>query len=140
MKMERFKFSNFRYFERPVRVEGLIYATPEALYQSRKTLDHAERKRIAEARLPNEAKWFGRRVTLRQDWNDIKIEVMKWVQTLRFEQPKAKLELMSYVGELVEYNWWHDNFWGYCVCEKCKSKAKHNHLGNIIYDIRLKEN
>ena len=66
---------------------------------------------------------------------------MMAIQEIRFDQPYWKKQLMeANRDEFIEYNLWHDNFWGYCVCEKCRSKIKYNHLGNIIYDIRLKEN
>jgi hypothetical protein len=37
--------------------------------------------------------------------------------------------------ELTESNWWHDNFWGVCTCNKCKDGE--NNLGKILMDIRL---
>ena len=40
--------------------------------------------------------------------------------------------------ELIEGNYWHDNFWGKCSCEKCKNKPKANTLGILLMDIRSK--
>jgi predicted NAD-dependent protein-ADP-ribosyltransferase YbiA (DUF1768 family) len=38
--------------------------------------------------------------------------------------------------ELVEGNYWHDNFWGACSCRKCEGREKHNHLGRILMKVR----
>ncbi len=38
--------------------------------------------------------------------------------------------------ELVEGNYWCDNFWGACWCPDCEGKEKHNHLGRILMKIR----
>ena len=38
--------------------------------------------------------------------------------------------------ELEETNWWHDNCWGNCVCDKCKDIIGENKLGKILMRIR----
>ena len=37
---------------------------------------------------------------------------------------------------LVEGNYWHDNYFGFCYCEKCSQLPKHNQLGKILMRIR----
>jgi hypothetical protein len=36
---------------------------------------------------------------------------------------------------LIEGNWWHDNFYGSCTCNKCVNKGENN-LGKILMKIR----
>ena len=37
--------------------------------------------------------------------------------------------------ELIEGNWWHDNFFGVCTCGPCDGKGKNN-LGKILMRVR----
>jgi predicted NAD-dependent protein-ADP-ribosyltransferase YbiA (DUF1768 family) len=41
-------------------------------------------------------------------------------------------QLLGVRGPIVEYNYWHDNFWGHCFCVKCKRVEKQNVLGRIL--------
>jgi len=137
--MKRFKFSNFNEFRPYVRVEGIVYKTPEHLYQSRKTLNIKERNVVAGAGSPGIAKQIGKRVQLRGNWNEIKLDMMRRVKEIRFDQPYWEKQLLNYKGEIVEWNWWHDNYWGKCVCDKCKEKEKLNMLGKIIQEIKKRK-
>ena len=65
--------SNF--YETSVEWEGLIYPSSEAAFQAAKTLDQEDRKRF-QTMTPVEAKREGYRITLRDDWEDIKLHVM----------------------------------------------------------------
>src|SRR5437867_11486421 len=60
-----------------VEFEGLTYPTVEHAYQSAKTLDMNERKRIAGLATPAEAKRAGRQLALRGDWEQVKCDVME---------------------------------------------------------------
>ena len=137
--MRKFKFSNFYEFRPAVKVEGLVYRTPEHLYQSRKAVKLSDRKRIADASSPAEAKKIGNHVQMRKGWDEHKIEVMEWIQKIRFNQPYWEKQLLESTDcvPVVEYNWWHDNFWGSCLCSRCLNKQdKLNHLGIIIQKIK----
>ena len=37
--------------------------------------------------------------------------------------------------ELIEGTWWHDKFWGICICTKCANKGDNN-LGKILMTVR----
>jgi len=39
--------------------------------------------------------------------------------------------------KIVEFNWWHDNYWGNCECIRCH-KTGNNHLGQILMNEREK--
>src|SRR6476620_11263121 len=57
-----------------IEFEGLTYPTVEHAYQSAKTLDLDERKRIAALPTPADAKAAGRALKLRDDWERAKFD------------------------------------------------------------------
>jgi hypothetical protein len=122
--------SNF-YFS-PLKLGGIIYPTVEHAFQAGKTKDKNERMEISLLNTPGEAKRAGRKVKLREDWEQIKLEVMEFLVRLKFENYldlKDKL-LATGDAELIEGNWWNDRFWGVC-----KGKGENN-LGKILMKIR----
>src|SRR4051812_32180404 len=60
-----------------IEFEGQIYPTVEHAYQAAKTLDPAERRRIAALPTPVEAKAAGRALAIRPDWDTAKFDVME---------------------------------------------------------------
>jgi predicted NAD-dependent protein-ADP-ribosyltransferase YbiA (DUF1768 family) len=61
---------------------------------------------------------------------------MLWGIREKFKNEELK-QLLNETGdeELVEGNWWHDNFFGVCTCEPCKGSGQNN-LGKILMKIR----
>jgi ribA/ribD-fused uncharacterized protein len=117
--------------------EGKLYPTVEHAFQAAKSLDHAERDWIAAAGSPGLAKRLGRRINLRPDWEKIKFDVMEECLRSKFADPVLKKKLLATGDEeLVEGNYWHDNTWGNCSCEKCKDIVGRNMLGNILMKLR----
>ena len=37
---------------------------------------------------------------------------------------------------IVEGNYWHDNFWGDCTCQKCAKRKGENHMGRLLMQVR----
>jgi ribA/ribD-fused uncharacterized protein len=87
---------------------------------------------------PSMAKQVGRRVELRKDWEEIKIDVMTDLILRKFTQNKELKKKLLETGnlELEEGNYWHDNFWGNCYCPKCKNIVGENILGIILMEVR----
>ena len=132
--MSRFEFSNFYPCE--IEYQGLIFPTPENLFQALKAKNPEFRKEFCNIS-PGDAKRMGRVLALREDWDEYRIPTMTYVQTRRFENIYWADKLMATgTEELVEYNTWHDNFWGVCTCPKCEGKGQNN-LGKIIMGVRL---
>jgi hypothetical protein len=48
----------------------------------------------------------------------------------------AEMLLITEDAELIEFNVWHDNFYGNCECLKCKDIVGRNELGKILMKIR----
>lgn len=112
--------------------------TVEHGFQASKTLDGTEQASIFEANTPGEAKKLGRKVTLRPDWEDIKIQVMAELVAAKFRNSDLAWQLhQTGFRLLVEGNTWHDNDWGSCTCGRAGCvKMGHNWLGVILMAVR----
>ena len=122
--------SNFE--EAEVVYEGVAYPTNEHAFQALKANNLSQRQWVCQAPTPAAAKFRGRKVNLRDDWEKVKVEVMYKINLDKFtrhEDLRAKL-MATGDAHLVEGNDWGDRFWG--VCE---GKGA-NQLGVILMRIR----
>lgn len=134
-------FSNFLPLDEPMQFKGgLSFTTVENFYQAMKTLDESDRSKIA-VMSAGESKRYGKRVKLRADWDERKLDVMEYALRKKFAPGTSwHRKLMAAVGEIVEWNYWHDNYWGNCTCSRCKGKPGENHLGRLLMKIRTEFN
>lgn len=91
--------------------DGDVYPTLENYFQAMKVQgDRARFQRLSPAR----AKYFGRRVDLRPDWEEIKLAVMTHGVALKFQlgTPEADYLLSTGDAYLEEGNTWGDRYWG----------------------------
>lgn len=118
-----------------ITVEGMRFSTAEHAFQAMKTMDLDERLKICYADTPGQAKRLGRKVTLRPDWEQAKLDVMRVVLRMKFRNDGLRAKLLA-TGDatLTEGNVWHDNFWGVCTCPKCRGGQ--NHLGRLLMLLR----
>src|SRR5205085_2942105 len=86
--------------------EGVVYPSSEHAYQAAKTLDMEERRRLASLATPGKAKRAGRRITLRPDWEQVKIAIMTGIVRAKFQHnPELAQKLAATAdAELVEGN------------------------------------
>ena len=119
-------------------IDEIEYPTVEHYFQAQKSLSLQERRMIAAAPTPGKAKYFGRHVDLRPDWEFKKLKVMKYALKRKFDTyPDLKKQLLATDDAiLIEGNTWHDNFWGDCSCQKCKNIAGKNNLGKLLMMLR----
>lgn len=112
--------------------EGYSYPTVEHAYCAAKTLDKVERTKIMQARTPGEAKRLGKKVTIRRDWDELKLSVMEDLARQKFQKHSDLRRGLLATGnaEIFEGNTWGDKFWGVCRGEG------HNHLGKILMKVR----
>lgn len=122
--------SNF--YDAAVTLDGLSYPTVEHAFQAAKTADPAERARVRAAGSPGVAKRLGRKVTLRGDWESVKVSIMEALVRAKFEAHAELREKLLATGEreLIEGNHWNDTHWG-----RCRGHGK-NHLGKILMRVR----
>lgn len=112
--------------------DGIAYPSGEHAYQAHKSTDSRERRRIAALLKPRDARRAGQELKLREDWEDVKLDIMAEITRRKFNQDSelgAKL-LETSNQKLIEGNTWGDQFWGVC-----NGKGE-NHLGHILMQIR----
>lgn len=122
--------NNFK--KAPFTIYGRTWNNVETPYQYKKTLIPDEQKKFFECKTPREARDLGQIVTIRPDWDDIKIIVMYECVRAKFEQNldlKAQL-LSTGMEELIEDSP-IDYFWG---CGK--NGTGKNMLGKILIFVR----
>ena len=105
--------SNF--FPVSVTYQNLKFNSVENAYQAAKCKNPADMEQFISI-VPGKAKRLGRTVEVREDWEDIKVYVMKDLLIQKFSNGStlAELLLMTDSANLVEGNWWGDTFWGVC--------------------------
>lgn len=112
----------------------MTFASSEHTYQAMKSLDHDEWAVIAFCETPGKAKRAAKNLTLREDWNLVKVDVMREVVFAKFSQNEDLRKRLLATGqkEFFEVNDWGDSFWG------CDSKLRgENWLGRILFETRL---
>lgn len=128
--------SNF--YHAPFTYDGIEYPTNEHFFQAMKTLDQEGRKKIAAAATPGKAKRMGRQVQLREDWEEVKEDMMRLGVTFKFQaHPDLATKLIE-TGDsyLIEGNTWCDQTWGSCNCLRHKNIPGRNLLGQILMEER----
>ena len=120
-----------------VEFENITYPSSEHAFQAAKTLDLKIRKQIRDLEKAGDTKKMGHTIKLREDWEEVKVDVMKKILINKFKKDSELWLKLKATGTktLVEYNEWHDNFFGSCTCVKCGNKGK-NVLGMLLMDIR----
>ena len=126
----------------PVKIiyEGIEYPSVEHAYMSAKSSDMAWKSRCADTQIsPKQIKQESKSIRLRDEWEDMKIDVMKECLEQKYQQEPFKTLLLG-TGEthIQEGNWWGDFFWGVDI----KTGKGENNLGKLIMKIRndLKNN
>lgn len=110
----------------------------EAEYQAEKTNGLRSKVEILTCDTPGEAKRLGRHVSLRSDWESVKVDIMRSLVLRKFlDHPALAADLSATLDEpLVESNTWHDNFWGNCTCQRCEGEQGRNALKEILVEVR----
>ncbi len=111
-------------------LDGVLYPSTENAYQAAKTSSWEERLYFLDC-TPAQAKKQGGLVTMRPNWNEVKVGVMTDLTRQKFKQEPYKSQLLATGNcKLVEGNVWGDTFWGVC------KGVGENNLGKIIMAVR----
>lgn len=107
--------------------------TVEHFFQAYKADNEEEMAWVLDAPTPGEAKKRGRKVSLRDDWEDIKLSVMYNLLMDKFADPILRKKLID-TGDayLMEGNLWGDKFWGVDL----KDEDGQNWLGILLMLVR----
>ena len=123
--------SNF--YQCPVYFEGLLYPSSENAFMAAKTLDVDQRRQFQNIE-PKEAKALGRKIDLRPDWEEVKVDIMMAVCFDKFYRNIAiRQNLIDTENrQLEETNHWDDKIWG-----TNEFGEGQNLLGKILMNLRL---
>ncbi len=125
---ENYFLSNF--YPAKVTFDGITYENNEAAFQAQKCKTRSERLQFAGLD-PSAAKKLGRRVSLRPDWEDVKIDLMEQIVKAKFGNPELQAKLLATGDEyLEEGNTWGDRIWGTVNGQGA------NNLGKILMRVR----
>lgn len=115
-----------------VEYDGREYPSTEHAYQAAKTLDPIQRENIRTVAGPGVAKRLGQKVKIRDDWDQIKLQIMYDLVHEKFSRYPMLKQMLLDTGDMkiVEGNTWGDTFWGIC------KGVGENHLGKIIMKVR----
>lgn len=107
------------------------YISTEHAYQAAKAINKEDHDYVANAKTAAATKKAGRNVTVRNDWDQVKDQVMLDVVRLKFQIPELREALLETMdAELIEGNTWGDTYWGVC------GGIGQNKLGKILMQIR----
>lgn len=103
----------------------------EGEYQAMKCKYPADAQKFSRLS-PVQAKRLGRKVEIRSDWNISRLVIMRALVARKFaDHPTLRSALLATGdAELIEGNYWGDQFWGKC------SGVGDNWLGRILMEIR----
>jgi len=120
-----------------IQYEGLNYYSVEHAYQAAKTLDPELRIGMSQLCSAATAKKIGRLLPVRDDWDAVKVDVMRACLALKFTMVNiCGARLMATLPHLlIEGNHWHDIFWGQCTCPKHQNNGD-NWLGRLLMERR----
>lgn len=114
-----------------VKLDGVDFPTVEHAYQAAKSTDGRERLDIRDLRAPGQAKRAGRQVTMRPDWDRVKVMTMHKLLEQKFTHEHLReLLLLTGDAQIVEFNTWGDRFWG------VTDTGGDNVLGRLLMDVR----
>ncbi len=129
---------NYRFLSNfyPVQFEweGEKWPSVEHAYQAAKCRDKQQRTLFLQG-TAGEAKRLGRRVEVREDWEEVKLPIMEALLRIKFAGGASLADKLLATGEeeLQEGNTWGDRFWGTCNGEG------QNHLGKLLMKIRKEQ-
>ena len=123
--------SNF--YPSVIVIDGWRYMTVEHAFQASKTNDLDEKAKIRDADTPGKAKKLGQKVTLRDEWETVKITAMRDLLRKKFIEDPLRSQLIETGDEeLFEGNNWGDRFWGVDI----KNGRGENWLGKLLMGVR----
>lgn len=119
---------------------GYVYKSVQSAYKAQKfegTLLQKDRiKKIYTKIQANQAKVLGTILPARSDWEEVRIDIMKELLRIKFNQFPFKEQLLETGDEeLIQGNYWHDITFGKCYCQEHKGEGQ-NILGKLIMQIR----
>lgn len=122
-------------YVRPVTYNGLTFRCAASAYEAQKNLEKA--KLFVELG-PVEARQLGMSVKLREDWKEVREDIMYRILMNKFEDSEYMADKLKQLdGDiLINGNRCHSNFWGVCSCPTCLFRDRKNMLGVLLMKVR----
>ena len=110
--------------------KNIKYTSNEHFYQAMRFEDDNIKKLISNH--PSKGlKKFCRQFKIRDNWNTIRLNIMRIGLKYKFNIPRyAKKLIETGNEELIEVNWWGDTYWG------VYNGIGENNLGKLLMEIR----
>lgn len=117
-----------------ITLKGIVYPSVEHAYMAHKSDDPRWQVRCQDKTvLPGTIKKESYSVKLRDDWDTIKLDVMKECLHAKFKrEPLRSMLLDTGLRELIEGNTWGDKYWGMDL----DTRVGQNHLGRLLMEVR----
>jgi len=119
--------------------KGHKFFNSEQAFHWEKAEDEESKNLILSTNSPIDAKKIGRKCKCGiEKWDKNKFDIMEQILIAKFSNPELRKKLQETKNyTLIEGNYWHDNIWGICMCDKCSvKKIGANNLGKILMKIR----
>jgi hypothetical protein len=121
-----------------VEYEGLVYPSVENAFQAAKKAPH---KRSQFTKIsPKEARKLGRKPPIRDDWNMVRVKIMRELVYKKFKNNEELKRKLLETGDaiLIEGNTWNDTFWGVNL-KKPDPNSEWGYVGKNMLGIILME-
>lgn len=116
-----------------IHLDGRDFSSVEHAYMSAKSDDTNWKDFCETERSAGLVKKRSRNIQLVDNWEDIRVDVMRECISQKFENPSLKEKLLSTGNiHIQEGNMWNDKFWGVCL----KTNKGQNILGKLIMEKR----
>lgn len=111
-----------------VELEGQDYRTLEHAFQAAKTDDHDDRVKIKFATSARKAKQIGRKIQIRPNWDNERVDVMRDLLKKKFDDVELRYKLLATKDAQLQSG--GDKFWGLVHGQG------ENHLGKLLMELR----
>jgi ribA/ribD-fused uncharacterized protein len=113
---------------------GTLWSHSEAAYQAAKATTREDYLSFLKL-TPGQAKRHGREIQVRDDWEEVKYDIMREIVFAKFSQnPELKARLLATgYAHLEEGNNHGDQIWGVCPP---RSSCGRNWLGKVLMSVR----
>jgi len=126
---KHFFLSNF--YPEPMVFEGIEYASSEHAYQAQKTTTKRERDMVRKEPHPAGAKKLALFIDKREDWKDVRLDIMRRILRAKFSNPVLRQMLLDTGdAEIIHNNKHKEFFWGVC------NEHGLNMLGKLLMELR----
>lgn len=115
-----------------INFEGFVFESTENAYQAAKCKYKEDMEQFVTL-TPGNAKRRAKKIAIREDWDNVKLQIMEELLVQKFNQEPFKTNLINTGDEFIqEGNTWNDVFWGVNL----KTGFGENNLGKLIMKIR----